>query len=207
MLNEFNESTVFVVDDDPNCRRILKKIAEQTGARAVAYASASEFLDNYDPQAVGCLLLDVEMPEMSGLELQQRLRNLSFELPIIFVSSRIDLPTVSKAFRAGALDYLDKQNIHELLPARIAEALNMEVFKRTEGEAKAEVADRLDQLTPREKDVLNLIVNGKSLKQIAAHFNFSFQSAARHRTNILEKMAVDNGVELTNLLSSSGLQV
>jgi two-component system response regulator FixJ len=207
MNNEFVNTTVFVVDDDPAFRRIVQRIIELSGVRVAAFSSAREFLDQFQPSVAGCLVLDVDMPEMTGLELQQRLRNTNLDLPIIFVSSLDDLSTVSKAFRGGAVDFLHKSQLKEQLPNRINEALQKDLDRREFVNNRHVVVQCLETLTAREKDVIELMLNGKDIKQIAFNFGFSFQSAARHRTKILKKMGVDNCVELANLVNDVDVSV
>jgi two-component system response regulator FixJ len=207
MMNDLADTTVFVVDDDPLFRRLVERIIELTGARVVTFSSAREFLDQFQPDFTGCLVLDVDMPEMTGLELQQRLHNTNLDLPIIFVSSHDDLSIVSAAFRGGAVDYLHKSKMAEQLPCRITEALQKGLDRQEFVSNRYDVVQRLESLTPRETDVIELMLTGKDIKQIAATFGFSFQSAARHRTKILKKMGVDNCVELANLVNQADVNI
>lgn len=194
------EPTVFLVDDDERARRSFQFLAESVGLQVEAYSSAVDFLNSYDPEKPGCLVLDVRMPKMSGLELQQRLIQSKVRVPIIFVSGHADISIAARAFRSGAFDFVEKPvNNNELLD-RIQQAIERDAQWRRQSQVEADVVRRLDSLTPREREVLNELVQGKSIKQLATHFQVSIQTAAKHRARILDKMGVDNEVELVYLL-------
>ena len=196
------EPTVFLVDDDPSARKSFRFLAESVGLRVESYESALEFLKKYDASRPGCLVLDVRMPAMSGLELQQKLIEADIRLPIIFVSAHADIPIASRAFRSGAFDFVQKPvNNNELLE-RIQQAVEKDAHWRSMSEIDADIAGRIDSLTPKEREVLDSLVQGKSIKQIASHFSVSIQTAAKHRARILDKMQVDNEVELVYLLKA-----
>jgi FixJ family two-component response regulator len=196
------EPTVFLVDDEPSARKSFRFLAESVGLRVESFESAMEFLEQYDPNRPGCLVLDIRMPKMSGLELQQKLIEAKISLPIIFVSGHADLAIASRAFRSGAFDVVEKPvNNNELLE-RIQQAIQRDAQWRKEHQLGASVQARLRTLTPKEREVLELLVQGKSIKQLAAQFGVSIQTAAKHRARILDKMEVDNEVELVYLLKS-----
>jgi len=196
------EPTVFLVDDDPSARKSFRFLAESVGLRVESYESALEFLAKYDASRPGCLVLDVRMPKMSGLELQQKLLEADVRLPIIFVSAHADLPIASRAFRSGAFDFVQKPvNNNELLE-RIQQAVEMDADWRAQNQVDDHIRSRQESLTPKEHEVLDLLVQGRSIKQIASHFSVSIQTAAKHRARILDKMQVDNEVELVYLLKT-----
>jgi FixJ family two-component response regulator len=197
-----DQPTVFLVDDDPSARRSFQFLAESIGLRVEAYESAIEFLQHYDARRPGCLVLDVRMPKMSGLELQQKLLESHVRLPIIFVSGHADVPLASRAFRAGAFDFVEKPvNSNELLE-RIQQAIEKDAQWRRESQIDSDIAARVNSLTPKEREVLASLVRGKSIKQIAAQFDVSIQTAAKHRSRILDKFGVSNEVELIHLLKA-----
>jgi FixJ family two-component response regulator len=197
-----SEPTVFLVDDDPSARKSFQFLAESVGLRVESFESALEFLQKYDPRRPGCLVLDVRMPTMSGLELQQKLIEADIRLPIIFVSAHADIPIASRAFRSGAFDFVQKPvNNNELLE-RIQQAVEKDAHWRSLSEIDADIQARINSLTPKEREVLDSLVHGRSIKQIASHFSVSIQTAAKHRARILDKLKVDNEVELVYLLKA-----
>ncbi len=198
-----NQPTVFLVDDDENARNSMKFLGESVGLNVVTFPSAMDFMESYDPSQLGCLVLDVRMPQMSGTELQQKLVDAGIQIPTIFVSGHADVPTAARAFRSGAFDFLEKPVNNQELLDRIQQALQRDAQWREQNERAPEIRARLKKLTPRERDVLDHLVEGKSIKQIASFYNISIQTAAKHRSRVLEKMQVENDVELVNLLHST----
>ena len=200
-MNE--QATVFLVDDDASARSSLRFLVESIGLNVESYDSATAYLESYDPDKPGCLVLDVRMPRMSGLELHQKLADSNVRIPIIFVSGHADIAMASRAFRAGAFDFVEKPvNNHDLLE-RIQQAIDRDAKWRKESRHDDEVLSRLERLTPREREVLEQIVEGKSIKQLAFHFEISIQTAAKHRSRILDKMLVNNDVELVRMVNAS----
>ncbi len=195
-----DEPTIFVVDDDPGALRSLCWLLRQADVRVRPFSSGREFLDAYRPEQAGCLVLDVRMPGMDGLDVQQALWERGAGLPIIFLTAHGDVPTCARAFRGGALDFLEKPVDDDLLLEHIHKAVARDADQRRQGSAQ-EFAARLSQLTPREKDVLDGLISGKSLKEIAIASNVTVQTIWRHRVSILEKMGVENSVELVRLAS------
>jgi two-component system, LuxR family, response regulator FixJ len=190
-----NKSTVFVVDDDPGALRSLCWLIQQADLPVRAFRSGREFLDSYRPHETGCLILDVRMPEIGGLEIQQYLWDHGIGLPIIFVTAHGDVPTCRRAFRGGAFDFLEKPVDDKVLLDHIQKALVSGMEYKHQGSA-AEFAARASRLTPREKEVLDMLISGKSLKEIAISSNVTVQTIWRHRLSILQKMEVENDVEL-----------
>ena len=198
-----SESTVFLVDDDPSARKSLQFLVESIGMKVETYDSAVDYLESYDPDKPGCLVLDVRMPRMSGLELQQKLATSGIRIPIIFVSGHADIGMASRAFRAGAFDFVEKPVNNQELLERIQQAIERDVCWRKDAQRGDEVQMRLDRLTPREREVLDLILDGKSIKQLAFHFEISIQTAAKHRARILDKMRCQNDVELVRMVNAA----
>jgi two-component system, LuxR family, response regulator FixJ len=187
--------TVFVVDDDPGALRSLCWLLQQRDLQVRAFNSGKAFLDACGPDESGCLVLDIQMPELDGLEVQQGMRQRGIELPVIFLTAHGDVPNCAQAFRDGAFDFLEKPADDETLLDRIAKAIARDAQRRAQGSAP-EFAARAERLTPTEKDVLELLVAGKSLKQIAAARGVTVQTIWRHRESVLEKMEVENTAAL-----------
>lgn len=191
---------VYLVDDEFAIRDSLTLLIESTGQKVRSFESAEAFLHNYDPNQPGCLLLDVRMPIMTGHELQQELSKRAINIPIIFISGNADIPDSARAFRAGAVDFLEKPFDNELLLERINEAIKKDIAFREEYVKKRHIQDRIDHLTAREKEVLGLIVKSHSNKESARILNISNRTVDVHRASIMEKMQADNVAELITMV-------
>jgi two-component system, LuxR family, response regulator FixJ len=196
--------TVFVVDDDPGALRSLCWLIQQADLPVRAFRSGREFLDSYQPQeaGAGCLVLDVRMPDIGGLEVQQRLSERGVTLPIIFITAHGDVPSCAQAFKSGALEFLEKPVDHAVLLKHIREALARGAEHRRQGEFAA----RLSQLTPAERQVFDLLISGKTLKEIAGVRNVTVQTAWRHRLGILQKMGAESDLELVRVAVQAGYE-
>ena len=194
------DPTVFVVDDDPSALRAMCFLLECNGWRVEGFSSADEFLRPWSPDRHGCLLLDVRMPGMSGLELQAALARLGNSLPIIMMSGYGDVAACSQAFRAGAVDFLEKPADHKVLLSRILEAVGRDAKRRIAEADSPQFFARLRNLTPREREVMDHLMEGKTLKQIALELNVSVQTSSKHRMKVLEKLRVGNDIELLRKL-------
>jgi len=209
-----NNSTplVYLVDDEFAIRDSLTLLIESTGHAVKSFESAEAFLNNYVPDQPGCLLLDVRMPLMTGHELQSELTNRGINIPIIFISGHADIADSAKAFRAGAVDFLEKPFNNEVLLERINEAIKKDIAFREEFVKKRRIQDRIDHLTTREKEVLGLIVKSHSNKESAKILNISNRTVDVHRASIMEKMQAENVAELITMViycetpSSSALE-
>ena len=190
-------STIFIVDDDPGARESLRWMIEQADYRVKAFSSAQEFIDSYLPEQKGCLLLDVRMPEMDGLALQQNLRNRNIRLPIIFMTAYGDVPTCARAFRNGATDFLEKPVNDKVLLAHIEKLIHRpEQWRSAEGTC---FGDRASLLTPTETEVLESLIEGKSIKEIARLRKVSVQTVWRHQMNVFQKIGVESHIELVRV--------
>lgn len=196
-MNE--QPTVYIVDDDRAVRDSLNLILRASGLTAQGYASAEAFLEAYQDDGPGCLLLDVRMPGMNGLELQRSLGQRHITLPIIFISGHADVPTSVSAMRAGAEDFLEKPFRKEQLLKRVREALRRDEQQRAEREARCEILQRLAQLTPREREVMALVIEGKSNKEIGRLLGTSHRTVDVQRARVMEKMRTGTPQELTAL--------
>ena len=190
------DTLVYLVDDEFAVRDSLTLLIESTGQAVRSFASAEAFLNNYDPKKSGCLLLDVRMPSMNGLELQDELLRREISIPIIFISGHAGIPESAKAFRAGAVDFLEKPFDNALLLERIEEAIKKDIANREQRIEQRKIQNRLDHLTVREQKVLSLIVRGLSNKEMAKIMYISNRTIEAHRASIMEKMQAKGLAEL-----------
>jgi len=200
---ETKQSTVYVVDDDDAMRESLTWLIESVGLNVETYASADEFLESYYPGRPGCVLLDVRMPGMSGLELQGHLQKQQVTVPVIMITGHGDVPMAVRAMKSGAIDFIEKPFNDEQLLESIRNALAIDDTRRDEQSFKAEVASRLAQLTPRESEVMDMVTAGKSNKEIANSLGVSAKTVEAHRAKVMEKMEAGSLAELVRLVVSS----
>lgn len=193
------EPIVSIVDDDIDALESLAYLLKSIGMRVEAYESPSAFLNDYDPLRPGCIVLDVRMPEISGLELQQELTRRGPTPPVIVVTGHGDVPVCAAAFRAGAFDFIEKPVNHQLLLGRIQRAIEQDAARRRGLEHSREISARVARLTRREREVMDMIASGQTLKQIATALEVSVQTASKHRARVLEKMEVTTDVALARL--------
>jgi len=194
-----NEPIVFIVDDDPAVCRAMTALIGAMGSRAQAFSSAEEFLGNVDPAQPGCLLLDVRMPGINGLELMEQLAQRGFCLPVIMISAHGDVPMVVRAMRAGALTFLEKPCRDQELWEAIQEALIKDRRDRRQMAHIAKIRRRLLQLTPGELVVLKMLVEGKPNKAIAAALGLSVRTIEVRRSKVMKKMKADSLAKLIQL--------
>ncbi|MEM8946231.1 MAG: response regulator [Planctomycetota bacterium] len=192
------ESVVYIVDDDPSVRKSLSWLLESANHQTLSFESAKEFLGAYDPNRPGCLLLDVRMPESSGLQLQSTLDERDVDVPIIFISGHVDVRLASEAFRAGACDVLTKPVDVDVLLERVGEALEKDKENRVKRSTVEAKVRQLGKLTPKEGEVFQEMMKGRTIKQLASHFNITFQTAAKHRARVLDKLNVETDAQLIN---------
>jgi FixJ family two-component response regulator len=195
------QSTVFIVDDDQAVRDSLCWVIEAAGFKVKAYPSAESFLQEIDPDQPGCLVLDVRMPEMDGLQLQKSLSAGNHLLPIIFVSAHGSVPDAVGALREGAVDFLTKPFDNEVLLERIQSSIELDRKRREARQQQESISARMAKLTLRERQVLELIVMGKPNKIAAAELGISTKTVEIHRSRVMEKLAVRNLAELIHLTS------
>ncbi|QEF98672.1 Response regulator protein TmoT [Stieleria maiorica] len=193
------EPTVVIVDDDQGSLHSLAFLVESMNLRVQTFDRPSEFLNQFDPSVPGCLVFDVRMPGMSGLELQTELSKWDYVPPIIFVSGHGDIPMSVRAIRAGAIDFLQKPVKDQVLLDRINEAIQIDKRARESLSHGDPLSEAVSRLTSREREVMDLLVQGRSLKQISIEFGISFQTVSKHRARVLEKLQVGNDVELVRL--------
>ncbi len=197
--------TVFVVDDDPAVRLSLSRLLRSAQLEVATFGSAREFLDRHDPRAPGCLLLDVSMPGLDGLDLQAALSAKGSEIPIVFLTGHGDVPTSVQAMKRGAMDFLTKPaNDDDLLEA-IRVAIQKDAVQR---QARAELDDilqRLATLTPREREVLAHVVSGQLNKQIAGDLGTVEKTIKVHRARVMEKMRAQSVADLVRMAERAGI--
>lgn len=192
-------ATVFVVDDDQAMRNSLKWLISSVGLRVECSGSADEFLRTHQAGRPGCLLLDVRMPGMSGLELQEILESEGITLPVIIITGHGDVAMAVRAMKAGAIDFIEKPFNDELLLESIRRALSLDERLRHIQLERAEVAERLVQLTPREREVMEMVTEGKSNKEIANDLGVSAKTVEAHRARVMEKMQAGSLAELVRM--------
>ena len=194
------DPTVFIVDDDPAVRDSLGLLVRSVGLSSAAYASADEFLAGFDAARPGCLLLDVRMPGTSGLELQTRLAALGSSLPIIFLTAHGDIEMAVKAVKAGALDFIQKPFRDQDLLDKLHDAVASDARLRDERAEVEAVRARIASLTPREHQLLELVVAGRANKVIAGEMGISQRTVEIHRARVMTKMAADSVTDLVRML-------
>jgi FixJ family two-component response regulator len=199
-MNRNNPPAVFLVDDDAEVLASLCWLMQAEGLRVESYRCAHDLLEDYDPAARGCFVLDVRMPDMSGLEIQEELTHRGGQHPIIFVTGYGDVPMCSQAYRSGAFDFLEKPVDESALIEAVHRALAADGDRRAQQAIRPDIATLVASLTPRETQVMDLLLEGKTVKQIAVELSIGFPTAARHRSRVLEKMQVHNDVELVRLV-------
>lgn len=192
--------TVFVVDDDEGVRNSLRFLLRSVGLAARTLASASEFLESYEPTQPGCLVLDVRMPGMSGLELQQQLNVRGAMIPVIFVTGHGDIPMAVEAMQQGAFDFLQKPFRDQDLIDRIQRALEHDSRNRSAVAGHARTRERLESLTPREREVLALMTSGKPNKVMAAELGVSQRTVEIHRARVMEKTGAASLAQLVRMV-------
>ena len=197
--------TVFVVDDYAPGRRSISRLLRAAGFAVTAFASAKEFLAQYDPETPGCLVLDLAMPEVSGLELQSILAGKSSLLPIIFLTAHGSVPKSVQAMKRGATDFLTKPVNDEDLLAAVRVAIEKDCALRREQAELSEIRARVARLTPREREVLEYVVAGKLNKQIAGELGTVEQTVKIHRAHVMQKMRVQSVAELVRLTQRCGI--
>ena len=199
------QSIVFVVDDDASVREALERLIRSAALRVEAFASAEEFLNRPRADAPSCLVLDVRLPQLSGLDLQRRMVEANNEIPIVFITGHGDIPTTVRAMKAGAVEFLTKP----LVDGDVLESIRQAIAgDRAAREHRAETADlraRYASLTPREQEVMAWVVSGLLNKQIAGELGISEETVKVHRGHVMRKMAADSLAELVRMSERLGV--
>ena len=197
-----NTATVYVVDDDDGMRRALSLLLNTVGYKTAAFASPVEFLDKFKTDTAGCLVLDIRMPGMSGLELQQQLNRMGSMLPVIFITGHGDVPMAVQAMKEGAFEFVQKPFRDQDLLDRINHALEQDKENRSTLARRADVLHRVDSLTPREKQVMAMVVDGAANKVVAIDLGLSERTVEIHRAKVMEKMGARSVAHLVKLQMS-----
>jgi FixJ family two-component response regulator len=201
------EATVFIVDDDAQMRESLKNLIRSVGLRVELFASAQEFVQSQHPDAPSCLVLDVRMPGLSGLDLQKQASEAGLEIPIIFITGHGDIPMSVRAMKAGAVEFFTKPFRDQDLLDAIQQALERSRKAREQLAATEEVRRRFALLTPREREVMERVVAGLLNKQIGAELGTSETTVKIHRHQVMEKMGADSLPELVRMADRLGIVV
>jgi FixJ family two-component response regulator len=202
-----SDPIVFVVDDDESVREAVRRLIASVGLRVETFGSTREFLDGKRPEAPSCLVLDVRLPDVSGLELQRDLAAANVHIPIIFITGHADVPMTVRAMKAGAVEFLTKPFRGQELLDAIQDAIAKDRVAWNERAQMADLRARYDSLTPREKEVLMLVASGLLNKQIGAELGTSELTIKTHRGRVMQKMGADSLADLVRMaerINSSG---
>ncbi len=198
MISE--EPTVFIIDDDDEVRSALALLMESVGMPVETFESAQAFSQQFDPLRSGCLVLDVRMKGMSGLDLQEHLSKEAIYPPIIIITGHGDVPMAVRAVKAGAIDFIEKPFNDQILLDSIHRAIEQDAQRRGKAMQLAEIEKRLERLTPREREILNQVVSGKRNKTIAFDLEISQSTVEAHRSKVMEKMQARSLSDLMRMM-------
>lgn len=196
--------TVFIVDDDEAVRESLSRLVLSAGLRVETYPSAGHFLVHYDRSRGGCLILDIRMKGMTGLELQEELGRLQIRIPVIIISAHGTVDSAVQAMKAGALDFFKKPYDSRLLLECVRRAVAADAEARREESRRRDALAKLELLTPRELEVMKLMVSGQSTKQIAVALRINRRTVDVHKGRVMTKLCIDSVVELAELAATAG---
>ncbi len=195
------EPTVFIVDDDDEVRDSLEDLIDSVGYQTATFPSGADFLTAFDAGKPGCIILDIRMPGMSGLELQERLNEVGSALPIIFITGHGDVPMAVEAMRRGAVDFIQKPFRDQDLLDRVNAALAQGLAKQRDSTLVRQIVEKVESLTPRERQVLDMVVEGKANKVIAIDLDVSQRTVEVHRANVMEKMGARSLADLVRMMA------
>jgi FixJ family two-component response regulator len=198
-------SIVFVVDDDPSVRRAIKRLVESVGLRVELFGSASEFMSSTRPEVASCLVTDIRLPGMSGLDFHRELIEANNEIPTIFITAHGDIPMTVRAMKAGAVEFLTKPFRDQDLLDAIQLGLEQDRARRLRHAETALLRERLESLTPREREVLPLVVSGLLNKQVAAELGTTEATVKVHRSQLMRKMGADSLPDLVRMAEKIGI--
>ena len=200
------QPTVFVIDDDASMRRALSYLLAAAGYKVETFSSAKAFLTRENYEGVGCILLDVRMPGLSGMELQEKLIRSAYSMPIIFLTGHGEVAMGVQAMKKGAVDFLTKPCDDEQLLAAIRTAIEKALQARAHFEEAKEIHSRIELLTPREKEILRYVITGMLNKQIAARLGIAEITVKIHRGRIMEKLSTESVADLVRLAEKAGIE-
>ena len=196
---EGNDAIVFIVDDDASVRDSLRWLIESVQLQVECYGTAQEFLNGYKNQQTGCVVLDVRMPGLSGLDLREELRQQDFVLPVIIITGHADVPMAVRAFKSGVFDFIEKPFNDQHLIDRIHQAIEKSRSQKVNLQRRQDARDRLQKLSSREIQVLDCIVSGCSNKTMARELDISVKTIETHRANLMSKMQASSVSELVRI--------
>ena len=196
---------VYVVDDDPGMRKSLGRVMESADLAVRLYESADQFLGEYSDATPGLLVLDLQMPGMHGIELLRTLRQRGIHMPVVIVTGTGTVPIAVESMKLGVVDFLEKPVDHRTLLNKVEQALARESARRVETNEAEAIRQRLGQLTAREREVLDLIIRGRSNKQIAMELDISIKTVAIHRANVMSKSGAVNTADLVRMSMIAGV--
>lgn len=193
-------AVVYIVDDDAGMRESLRFLVESVGLTAHAFDSAAAFLDGFKPGSIGCAIFDVRMPGISGLDLQEQLRQRNINLPVIVVTGHADVPMAVRAMKAGAYDFIEKPFNDQVLIERVQKAIDDYGKERSVQAEKEAILAKIKTLTPRETQVMEMVVDGNANKQIAANLGLSEKTIEVHRAHVMTKLSAGNAADLIRMV-------
>ena len=197
--------TIFIVDDDKSFLRSLSRLLTAVGYAVESFSSAHDFFARPSPERPGCVVADLQMPDVNGLQLQEALRRSANPLPVVFLTGQGDIPSTVNAMRSGAEDFLTKRAPQEEILAAVERAIERDARERRERHRKQDLNRLFDELSLREKEVLGHVLQGKMNKEIASDLNINLRTVKLHRTSITRKMHVQSVAELTRMADEAGL--
>jgi FixJ family two-component response regulator len=200
------DPTVFVIDDDASVRKSLSRLLRSAGYTTETFASAEEFLRREHFNGIGCLLLDVQMPGLTGMDMQEELNKADYHMPIIFITGHGDIPMSVEAMKKGAVDFLTKPFDDKQLLQAVEKAIEKDTYARAEYDETLDIRRRIELLTPRENEILRYIITGMLNKQIALKLDIAEKTVKVHRGRIMEKLCVDSVAELVRLAEKVGVK-
>jgi FixJ family two-component response regulator len=198
--------TVFIIDDDASVRKSLSRLLRSASYTTETFASAEEFLAREHFNGIGCLLLDVQMPGLSGMDLQEELNKADYHMPIIFITGHGDIPMSVEAMKKGAVDFLTKPFDDKELLQAVEKAIEKDTFTRAEYEETLDIRKRVELLTSRELEILRYVITGMLNKQIALKLDIAEKTVKVHRGRIMEKLRVDSVADLVRLAEKAGIE-
>ncbi|MDH4560676.1 DNA-binding response regulator [Pseudomonas taiwanensis] len=204
-MSNSGEQVVYVVDDDQGMLDSTVWLLESVGLKALPFTSGRAFLDACDASLDACVLLDVRMPGMGGLNVQEEMRSRGLDLPVIFVSGHADVPIVVRAFKAGAHDFIEKPYNEQLLLDSVQQALSRVDHQRTASGGQGQLQECLDSLTPRERDVLLPLVQGYTNREIAEQLDISVKTIDLYRARVMKRMQAERLPDLVGMAIAAGL--
>jgi FixJ family two-component response regulator len=194
-----HDLTVFIVDDDASVRDALALVFSVRGYRTAVFSSAEDFLSAWRASWAGCLLVDIRMPGMDGLSLQERLIEMNCVLPVVVITGHGDVGSARRAFKANAIDFLEKPIDHDKMIEAIEQAFNSQTLMQDRKSASEKVTHVLDQLTPREHEIMSLVVGGYHNREIAEKLDISVRTVEVHKSHVMSKFGVDSVADLVRL--------